>query len=93
MRLDGAPIASCPEDAEGDSQCAGIHVGPALFDLPLGDEAEPTLTVLIPVGTYDLVKFQIHKPSQLRLLRFAQDDKDGPSVFGPARARRRSTSP
>jgi hypothetical protein len=63
VRLDGAPTASCPEDAEGDSQCAGIHVGPVLFDLPLGDEAEPTLTSLIPVGTYDHFKFQIHKPS------------------------------
>jgi hypothetical protein len=63
VRLDGAPTASCPEDAEGDSQCAGIHVGPVLFDLPLGDEAEPILTALIPVGTYDHFKFQIHKPS------------------------------
>jgi hypothetical protein len=63
VRLDGAPTASCPEDAEGDSQCAGVHVGPVLFDLPLGEAAEPTLTALIPVGTYDHFKFQIHKPS------------------------------
>jgi hypothetical protein len=38
-------------------------VGPVLFDLPLGDAAEPTLTALVPVGTYEHFKFQIHKPS------------------------------
>ena len=63
VRLDGAPTASCPEAAEGDSQCAGVHVGPMLFDLPLGEVAEPALTALVPVGTYDHFKFQIHKPS------------------------------
>lgn len=63
IRLDGAPTASCPEDGEGDSQCAGVHLGPVLFDLPLDETAEPTLDALVPVGTYDHLKLQIHKPS------------------------------
>ncbi len=63
LRLDGAATASCPEDAEGDSQCAGIRLGPVLFDMPLDAEAEPTLTALVPVGTYNGFKFQLHKPS------------------------------
>jgi hypothetical protein len=63
IRLDGGPTASCPEDAEGDSQCGEIRLGPVLFDMPLDAEAEPTLTALVPVGTYDGFKFQLHKPS------------------------------
>jgi len=63
IRLDGAPTASCPEDGEGDSQCGEVRLGPVLFDLPLGDEAEPTFTAQVPVGSYDEFKFQIHKPS------------------------------
>jgi hypothetical protein len=63
IRLDGGPTASCPEDGEGDSQCGDIRLGPVLFDLPLAAEAEPTLTALVPVGTYDGFKFQLHRPS------------------------------
>ena len=63
IRLDGAATASCPEDAEGDSQCAELRLGPVLFDLPLDAEAAPTFTALVPVGTYDGFKFQLHKPS------------------------------
>ncbi len=63
IRLDGAPTASCPEDAEGDAQCGEVRLGPVVFDLPLGEEAEPTFTALVPVGSYDRFKFQIHKPS------------------------------
>jgi hypothetical protein len=63
IRLDGAATASCPEDAEGDSDCSGIWLGPVVFDLPLDQGAEPTLSALLPVGTYDHLQFQIHKPS------------------------------
>ena len=63
IRLDGAPTASCPEDAEGDSQCGEVRLGPVLFDLPLDPEAESVLNALVPVGTYDRFKFQLHKPS------------------------------
>ncbi len=63
MRLDGEPTASCLEDAEGDSQCAELRLGPTLFDLPLGEGAEPIFTAAVPVGTYNGIKFQIHRPT------------------------------
>ncbi len=63
VRLDGAPTASCPEDAEGDSRCAELRLGPALFDLPLGEGAEPVFSAAVPVGTYSGIKFQIHRPT------------------------------
>jgi hypothetical protein len=63
IRLDGTATASCPEDGEGETECAAIWLGPALFDVPLGEGSEPTFTALVPVGSYSRVKFQIHKPS------------------------------
>ena len=63
LRLDGAVTASCPETEDGESQCAEVRLGPVLFDLPLGAEAEGMLDALVPVGTYDGFKFQLHKPS------------------------------
>jgi len=70
VRLDGAPTASCPEDGEGDSQCALLRLGPVLFDLPLSEGAEPIFTATVPVGTYSGMKFQIHRPTD------ANDDAD-----------------
>jgi hypothetical protein len=63
IHLDGAPTASCPEDAEGDTGCAQVGLGPLVFDLPLDQGSDPILSALLPVGTYDHLKFQIHKPS------------------------------
>ena len=63
VRLDGEPTASCPEDAEGDSRCAELRLGPTLFDLPLGEGAEPIFSAAVPVGTYSGIKFQIHRPT------------------------------
>jgi hypothetical protein len=63
IQLEGAPTASCPEDAEGDSECGEVRLGPVAFDLPLDQGAEPVFTAPLPVGTYDQLKFQIHKPS------------------------------
>ena len=63
VRLDGGPTASCPEDVEGDSHCAELRLGPVLFDLPLGEGAEPIFTAAVPVGTYSGIKFQIHRPT------------------------------
>jgi len=62
-RLDGSPTASCPEDVEGDAACGELWLGPVVFDLPLDQGADPTFTALLPVGTYDHLKFQLHKPS------------------------------
>jgi hypothetical protein len=63
VRLDGPETASCPEDAEGDSRCAELRLGPVLFELPLEEGAEPLFTAAVPVGTYSGLKFQIHVPT------------------------------
>ena len=63
VRLDGSPTASCPEEAEGGSACGEVRLGPVMFDLPLEQGSEPVLTALVPVGTYDRLEFQLHKPS------------------------------
>lgn len=63
VRLDGPEAASCPEDAEGDSRCAELRLGPVLFDLPLDPGAEPVFTAVVPVGTYSGLKFQLHVPT------------------------------
>ena len=61
LRLDGSPTASCAED--GDGGCGAIRLGPVMFDLPLDEGADPAFTGAVPVGTYDRLSFQIHKPS------------------------------
>lgn len=63
VRLDGPPATACAEDSEGDSRCAELRFGPVLFDLPLGEGAEPIFTAAVPVGTYTGVKFQVHRPT------------------------------
>jgi hypothetical protein len=61
LRLDGAPTASCSESE--DSGCGEVRLGPVMFDLPLDQGADPMFTAAVPVGTYDRLQFQIHKPS------------------------------
>ena len=63
IRLAGASTASCPEEGEGGSACAEVRLGPVVVDLPLGEGAEQAFTALLPVGTYDGLQFQLHKPS------------------------------
>jgi hypothetical protein len=63
IHLDGAPTASCPEDAEGDTGCAEVRLGPVVFDLPLEQGSDPVFSALLPVGSYDHLTFQIHTPS------------------------------
>ena len=63
LRLDGSPTASCAEDADEDGGCGAVRLGPVMFDLPLDEGADPAFTAAVPVGTYDRLTFQIHKPS------------------------------
>lgn len=67
VRLDGDPTASCPEDSEGGSRCAELRFGPTLFDLPLEEGAETIFSAAVPVGTYDGIKFQLHRPTDANL--------------------------
>jgi hypothetical protein len=70
VRLDGPPTASCPEDAEGDSRCAELDLGPVLFDLPIELGAEGILNAVVPIGSYTGLRFQLHRPTD------AGDDAD-----------------
>lgn len=63
VRLDGPETAACPEDAEGDSRCAELRLGPVLLDMHLGEGAEPVFNAAVPVGTYTGLKFQLHRPT------------------------------
>ncbi|HYC31256.1 MAG TPA: hypothetical protein VEB59_03155, partial [Gemmatimonadales bacterium] len=63
IRLDGLASGSCPDDGEGASACAEVRLGPVLVDLPLTEGAEQAFTAMLPVGTYDRLRFQLHKPS------------------------------
>jgi hypothetical protein len=54
--------ATCT-DAAGVEDCATIHVGPALIDLPLTTDGVTSLSASVPEGTYRRVQLKIHKPS------------------------------
>jgi hypothetical protein len=43
--------------------CGFIRTAPVLIDLPLGAGAEQIVTADVPAGSYDRVRFKIHKPS------------------------------
>ena len=47
---------------EADEQCDELEAGPILVDLPLGG-IERMFEATVPAGTFDELKFQIHKPS------------------------------
>jgi len=50
------------ENEELDEDCPMLKLGPVLLVPPLTDGAETTFEVEVPVGTYDEIKLQIHKP-------------------------------
>lgn len=66
-----APVLSeGNEDAEGhdadevDSpECPNLRLGPLLLDPPVADAASTAFTVDLPIGTYDELKLQIHRPT------------------------------
>ena len=47
---------------EADGECDELEAGPILVDLPLGG-IERMFEATVPAGTYDELRFQIHKPS------------------------------
>lgn len=60
-----APSLSGPmadNGAEGESECEEFKAGPFRLELPL-NALEAVVTVDIPAGSYEEVKFQIHKVS------------------------------
>ena len=61
IELNAVGGAPCVNTATDDS-CEELEIGPELFDLPLGSGATRAVTVPIPVGSYDKIEFEIHKP-------------------------------
>src|SRR5437764_12373975 len=47
---------------DADEDCDELEAGPILVDLPLGG-IERMFEATVPAGTYDELRFQIHKPS------------------------------
>ena len=47
---------------DADEDCDELEAGPILVDLPLGS-VERMFEATVPAGTFDELKFQIHKPS------------------------------
>ncbi len=48
-------------DGHADA-CESFNAGPYLLNLPLGPEVVKAFSVMVDTGTYDQVRFKIHKP-------------------------------
>lgn len=60
----GCPAESSATEAEtGSEDCGEFKAGPVLFDLPLGEGVTGSLAVTVPVGRYQRIQFQIHRPT------------------------------
>jgi hypothetical protein len=59
----GVSTATCSDDDAGVDDCATIHTGPVLVDLPLTPNTITTLSANAPAGTYGQVDLRIHKPT------------------------------
>ncbi len=49
-------------DGADDEACEHFRTGPILVDLPLGPGVDRVFSVAVEPGTYDEVRFKIHKP-------------------------------
>jgi hypothetical protein len=50
------------DDGDGDESCEHFRTGPILVDLPLGPGVDRVFSVAVEPGTYDEIRFKIHKP-------------------------------
>ena len=57
-RVDGTVCDSLTTDDD----CEELRAGPVLLDLPLGAGAARSFSVAIDTGSYDKIKFKVHKP-------------------------------
>jgi hypothetical protein len=53
--------ATCTDDDTTPDDCATIHTGPVLVDIPVAADAVATVNATVPPGTYSRVDFRIHK--------------------------------
>ena len=65
-----------------DDDCEELKAGPVLLDLPLGAGASRSFSVAIDTGSYDKIKFEIHKPESSNDAAFValNPDFDGVSI-------------
>ena len=54
--------SGCDTVTTGHDACEEFEAGPVLVDLPLGGAVETAVSIDIPAGTYDELKFKIHTP-------------------------------
>ncbi len=47
----------------GGEDCGELELGPAVFDLPLGEGVARTFTASVPAGSYSRLQFQLHRPT------------------------------
>lgn len=62
IELDRVNGGTC-DTAQVEDDCEELEVAATLLDLPLGAGAERQFTVAIDTGSYDKIKFEIHKAS------------------------------
>lgn len=68
LRL-GVAAGSCPadegssEEGAGSEECPMLKAGPLLLEPPVTEGATSAFTADLPAGTYDRLRFQIHKPA------------------------------
>jgi len=56
-------LSDCPEEGPSDDGCVEFDAGPVIVDLPVNGEAPQTISVTnLPDGTYDELRFKVHKP-------------------------------
>ncbi|MFN0179540.1 MAG: hypothetical protein ACKVZ0_12140 [Gemmatimonadales bacterium] len=60
---DACPQAEDDSNTEGAGECPAIKAGPLLLDPPVTDGAVEAFTADLPAGTYNRIRFQIHKPT------------------------------
>jgi hypothetical protein len=50
------------DDGGDDDACESFRTGPLLVDLPLGPGTDRIFSVAVDTGTYDQLRFKLHKP-------------------------------
>lgn len=79
---DDCPQVDDESTTEGIGECPVIKAGPLLLDPPVADGAVEAFTADLPVGTYNRLRFQIHKPAGANDQTFLQANPtfDGVSI-------------
>jgi hypothetical protein len=75
--------AACADDDSTSDDCATVHTGPVLVDIPVTANAVTTVSANVPAGTYSRVDFRIHKATDDAAdaaFRAANPNFDGVSV-------------